>query len=297
MTSTWWTIIGRAVLICLMALAAAAPAAAADIAPFKDDLFAHPAVVEESADGGFWRYDYREMRDINGRDEIPERRAKRAYVDLSVHRAARERAIATEAGQITVNEFGVETGARFVVIFVHGRDGDRRLGSDDWRFGGNFNRLKNLATRNGGTYYVPSLPDFEAGGQGVIRALFAHSRQVSPQAPIVLACGSMGSALCVAAARDGALAAGLGGLVLLGGMPDASLVDSAAARARLPIVFAHGENDRVYDWRNQRAVFDGLRSIGGYPTRFHLFATGSHGTPIRMIDWRETLNFVLRTAH
>lgn len=296
MTNAWWMIMGRGAIIGLVTLVSTIPVAAAEIGPFKDDRFAYPAVIEESVDGAFRRYDYREMRDINGRDDIPERRAKRAYVDLGVNRAGRERSIATGAGSLTVNEFGAEAGARFVVIFVHGRDGDRRLGSDDWRFGGNFNRLKNLATRNGGTYYVPSLPDFEAGGQGVIRALFAHAMQVSPQAPIVLACGSMGSALCVAAARDGALASQLGGLVLLGGMPDGSLADSAAARAGLPIVFAHGENDRVYDWRNQRAVFDSLRASGDYPTRFHLFATGSHGIPIRMIDWRETLNFVLANA-
>jgi hypothetical protein len=33
---------------------------------------------------------------------------------------------------------------RFSVIFVHGRGGDQRLGMNDYTFGGNFNRLKNL---------------------------------------------------------------------------------------------------------------------------------------------------------
>jgi hypothetical protein len=43
----------------------------------------------------------------------------------------------------------------------------------------------------------------------------------------------------------------------------------------------------------QHAVYKSL--IGqGYPTRFILFQTGSHGTPIRMTDWRETLNWILR---
>ena len=30
----------------------------------------------------------------------------------------------------------------------------------------------------------------------------------------------------------------------------------------------------------------------GYPARFLLFDTGKHGSPIRMIDWRDTLNWI-----
>ena len=32
---------------------------------------------------------------------------------------------------------------------------------------------------------------------------------------------------------------------------------------------------------------------GGYPARFVRFETGTHGTPIRMTDWRDTLNWML----
>ena len=34
----------------------------------------------------------------------------------------------------------------------------------------------------------------------------------------------------------------------------------------------------------------------GYPARFVRFETGTHGTPIRMTDWRETLNWMLSLA-
>ncbi len=39
------------------------------------------------------------------------------------------------------------------MIFIHGRGGDRKLGANDKRFGGNFNRLKNLAVDNGGSIW------------------------------------------------------------------------------------------------------------------------------------------------
>ena len=34
----------------------------------------------------------------------------------------------------------------------------------------------------------------------------------------------------------------------------------------------------------------------GYPARFVRFETGTHGTPIRMTDWRETLNWMLSVS-
>ena len=38
------------------------------------------------------------------------------------------------------------------------------------------------------------------------------------------------------------------------------------------------------------------RQIADYPARFVRFETGTHGTPIRMIDWRDTLNWMLSKA-
>ena len=45
--------------------------------------------------------------------------------------------------------------AKAVVIYLHGRNGSRFQGTNDWMFGGNFNRIKNLMMRNGGVYLSP----------------------------------------------------------------------------------------------------------------------------------------------
>lgn len=264
--------------------------AAEPIAPFKNRLFAYPAVLSQQAGGAFRRYDYRESRDVDKRDRIPERRAERAYVDLSVNRQQRARMI----GAAELYEVGAAAGARFVVIFVHGRGGDRRLGVDDWTFGGNFNRLKNLVARNGGTYWVPSVPDFESAGGAAMAGLIEAAAAASPGAPIILACASMGSILCWNAAADTELAAYLDGLVILGGTPGTAFPGSTAAALSVPLFLGHGSSDGIYPWQEQRSVFDRLRTQApDYPVRFALFETGSHGTPIRMIDWRDTLNWIL----
>lgn len=264
--------------------------AAEPIAPYKDRLFAYPALLSQEAGGAFRRYDYRESRDIDQRDRIPERRAERAYVDLSVDRQQRARVI----GATEFYEVGAAAGARFVVIFVHGRGGDRRLGVDDWSFGGNFNRLKNLVARNGGTYWVPSVPDFESAGRAAIAGLIKAAAAASPGAPIILACASMGSILCWNASIDEDVAPYLDGLVILGGTPGTAFPGSTAMELSVPLFLAHGSSDSVYQWQEHRAAFDRLLAQApGYPVRFALFETGSHGTPIRMIDWRDTLNWIL----
>ncbi len=270
------------------------PLAALELKGHKDALFAWPAILEADPDGAFMVVDYNEMRDINGRDEEPERRVNSRYVSLGVRKASRVRVIEAGGRRIELGESGTPEAARFAVIFIHGRGGDQRLGMNDFSFGGNFNRLKNLAVLNGGVYVAPSIPSFDVDGARDVKAVIAAIAAQSPGAPVVLACGSMGAIICSLLARDTAVVQKLGGMVLLGGAPDPDLPLSAAVKARLPIVFTHGSSDLVYPWTAQKAIFDRIRATGSsYPARFILFQTGAHGTPIRMTDWKDVLQSVL----
>ena len=276
-------------------------AAAADgpIKPFKDDIFSNQTVLRTEDGGAYEVIDYQEMRDINGRDREPERRVKDAYVSVGVRRHQENETLAIENRAIDVTRVGQAKGATFTVIFIHGRGGDRRLGANDYTFGGNFNRLKNLAVNNGGTYYAPSVTSFDDKGIADIAALIRHSFQQSSGRPVILACASMGSFICQGISSDPEAARHLKGMVLLGGPPDLKLPTSALAAAKVPIYFAHGSADSVYKAEEQTAIYRKLKRAD-YPVRFALFQTGSHGTPIRMVDWRKALNFVLgarRTGH
>jgi hypothetical protein len=55
-----------------------------------------------------------------------------------------------------------------------------------------------------------------------------------------------------------------------------------------------GTLDRVYNWESQANFFKQIKTRApNYPIRFTLFDTGTHGTPIRMTDWRLVLNWML----
>jgi hypothetical protein len=117
------------------------------IKPFKDELFSRMTLLKSLDGGAYEVIDYQEMRDINGRDREPERRVKDEYVSLGVRRYQQNETLNLAGRRIDVTRVGQADGAAFTVIFIHGRGGDRRLGANDYTFGGNFNRLKNLASR------------------------------------------------------------------------------------------------------------------------------------------------------
>ena len=283
----------RIAVFAVIAALAGAGRASADgpLGPFKDDLFT-PKVVERLDNGAYERVDYQELRDINKRDEVPERRVWRRYVDTGIRKKEALESWPLSTGPLELGRTGPGAGSAFSVIFIHGREGDRRLGMDDYRFGGNFNRLKNLVAGNGGTYFAPSIKSFDSAGASTVAALIGEIERRSPGRPIILTCASMGSFLCWGISRDATAVARLKGMAILGGASDPDYPKSAAFKAKLPIVFTHGGSDKTYRAEDQAAFYRALRAAG-QPVRFTLFETGTHGTPVRMTDWRATLNWLL----
>ncbi|MEM1365501.1 MAG: alpha/beta hydrolase [Pseudomonadota bacterium] len=270
-----------------------ANAHALEFGPVKDRLFAYAQQIEASPDGSFRRFAYDELRDVNGRDTVPGRRAKRQYM-LRVPGGVKQRRQATPAGRIPYMQAGAAPEkARLLMVYIHGNGGNLKQGVDTRTFGGNFGRAMTLVAKAGGRYVSPGFSDFGATGAAQISALLADQRAANRDAKIVLACGSQGSLLCWRLAREPSTTGLMDGLVLLGGTGDADYLRArrAAEVASIPIVFAHGSRDPVFDWQAVRAQADALGAAGGR-VRMDLFDGGIHGTPIRMIDWRDTLNWM-----
>jgi pimeloyl-ACP methyl ester carboxylesterase len=280
-----------------LALAIADPAAAQAIAPYKDDLFAYPALLSEGDGGAYRVVDYREARDIDKRDQVPERRVRSNYVSLGVRKVQEDLVLKSDAGDIRHFAIGQTEGAKLMVVYLHGQGGSRKQGADDFTFGGNFNRLKNLVAGYGGLYLVPDFPDFGDGGAQQVAALISHYAVRSPDAGVVIACGSMGGQLCWKLASDPAIAPRLSGLAILGSLWDEAFFASSAFKRKVPVYFGHGSHDTVFPVERQEAFFHAIKERApGYPAQFVRFETGTHGTPIRMIDWRETLNWMLAAS-
>ncbi|MEL6817673.1 MAG: alpha/beta hydrolase [Pseudomonadota bacterium] len=280
------------VIAVLLLVGATVVAHAQPISAHKDRLFAYPKVLDVRDNGAYRILDYRESRDIDRRDEIPERRVKRAYIDFAARRATKKEGLDTPVGRLTYRYAGQLTGSRFFTIYIHGSGGDSRQGVDDFTFGGNFNRIKALMIKSGGAYIAPDAGNFAGNDLERIKYLLIALGEASPSARIVIACGSAGAAVCYQVAQNQSLLPRLAGFVFLGAYGDTSFVNSAAGRARIPVMIAHGGSDRVYPVSQLDEFYSALRNAG-LPVRMVNFSSGTHGTPIRMIDWRETLNWLL----
>lgn len=281
----------------LFLFGSAASADTLSLKPFKDDLFAYPATLSSDSNGAYTVLDYREMRDINQRDEVPEKRVHTPYTDTGVRKVQQDLMLKTDAGDVRHVAVGRTQGATVIVLYLHGQGGSRKQGIDDFTFGGNFNRLKNLMAGNGGLYISPDFPDFGDKGAALVAALIDHYAEQSPDAKIIVACGSMGGALCWKLAAREDTGGRVNGLLLLGSLWDEGFLASPAFKRRVPVFFGQGSHDVVFPVANQEAFFRSiLAKSKNYPTRFVRFETGTHGTPIRMVDWRGTLNWMLSRA-
>ena len=283
--------------IIIWALIVLAPIAQAfELKPYKERLFKYRKPLQIEDNGDFLILPYDPKRDINKRDEFPVRKVLGKYVSSKPKRHQIDTSITVDGRTVTHFAVGALNGnASMTVIFLHGRDGSRHLGFSDEKFGGNFNRVKNLMFRNNGIYISSDFTDFGEEGRKDLTALVSNYRRLTA-GKVVIACGSMGSFLCWRLMNYPAASNMIDGYVIMGGFPDPEFVSSGRLRVpknRKPIYFAHGGIDYVYKWQDIHRYYNGLRQKSpGYPVRLAVFDGGKHGTPIRMIDWRVALTWI-----
>jgi pimeloyl-ACP methyl ester carboxylesterase len=284
-------------LLCLT-VAPAAPAEALQLAPYKDDLFRYRPPIVSDLGGDHLTVPFDHQRDVVARDEIPDERTRPEYVSLDV-RASEADLVLRRDGQV-VRYVGVgrtDGDAKVVVIFLHGLGATRLDGANDWRSGGNLNRIKNLMVRNDGVYLSADYGSPRRKAKRQIAALIDAFAENSPGAPIFLICASIGARICWDLAEDPKTAARLDGLLMIAAVGRPDFADSALVRDRtqwVPIYMAHGNRDRNVGWRPQDRLFREIKSVApDYPIKFVLFDTGTHRAPLRMTDWRLAINWML----
>jgi len=268
------------------------------LAPFKNDLFAYPQILEKKFGSAYLRVDYDKQRDVYARDEIPRRRVKRNYVNQRVRWSRRIMRYASAGGSKKMFAVGRHKGgAKITVIYLYGQGGNRFQGVNDWTFGGNFNRLQNLMVRNDGLLLTPDYSGFDDAGAADILALMTEYRVKSPNTVMIVACGSMGGAVCWKLLANNGASAQIDGMFMLGTTINATLINALARRKtgrQIPLYFGHGSDDVVFDAGTQQKRFSSLKKQNpAYPARFVMFNSGVHGTPIRMVDWWRELNWML----
>ncbi|MCG6858078.1 MAG: alpha/beta hydrolase [Salaquimonas sp.] len=266
------------------------------LAPFKETAFRYRKPLEVSDGGRFMIVPYDELVDINKRDEVPVRKVRSWWVSKLPRGAEVEGQYEVGGRRHLYRAVGqLSGGSKMTVIYIHGRGGNKDWGFDDERFGGNFNRLKNMLLKAGGAYVSPDFTDFEADGLADVKALVNKFSKLT-SGPLIVACGSLGNNHCWSLAQDAAITSKLSGLIVLSGFPNERFFSSPAVHSpghRVALVISHGTWDPDFDYKPMVEFYRTLRAKApDYPVRLILFETGKHGAPVRMIDWRDTLNWI-----
>ena len=290
---------GAVALAVLVCLAASIPVLAqvAPIKPYKDDLFQNHVI--STLYGGDMRFvEYSKQRDLYGRDQVVEKKAYEKYVSLEPS-ALQHDLVLPGRGVRYIAVGRTDRPAHFIVIFLHGGgNGSREQAVDDWSFGGNFNRLKNLVVRNDGLYLSPDFNGFGGEGRDDIEALMTTYGVKSPGVPVIVACTSLSGWLCFDLMADKRSADRLGGILLLGSLVEEKQFLTSPVfvdrKLYVPIFIGHGSKDSILDWVTQETFFKKVKGAApDYPIRFDVFVNGLHGTPMRLVDWRRVLNWML----
>ena len=202
-------------------------------------------MLESRFDGDYVKVEFDYSRDVLGRDEKPDEKTKAEYVSLDEKSAARQ--LTLSADGTTVKYFGVGAtsgNARSVVIFIHGWQATGKDGVNDWRSGGNLNRIKNLMARNGGVYLSPDFSTSRAKAKKQIAALVAEFARNSPDAPIFLACASWGARVCWDLVADAKTADRLAGILLIAAVSNGDFAKKSrghrSAASPSPSIWATG---------------------------------------------------------
>ena len=125
-------------------------------------------------------------------------------------------------------------------------------------------------------------------------ALIEHYAGSFAVARLFVACGSMGGCICWKLAANDCLPARLSGLMLLGSVCDEDFLERRPSNGKSRYSSAMAAATQSFAVDKLQAFFRSIAApTRGYPPRFVRFENGTHGTPIRMVNWRETLNWMM----
>ena len=152
--------------------------------------------------------------------------------------------------------------------------------------------------RNDGVYLSADFASFGRNGANDILALMKAYAAKSPEAPIIVACTSRSGELCFRLIADRDAAPLLAGVVLLFGtgneIRSSNLPAFTEPSRRVPIFIGHGSGDSLLTWVTQELFFKKVKAAEpDYPIRLDVYVDGAHGTPMRLIDWRLVLNWMI----
>jgi len=264
--------------------------------PYKDDLFKYIWwVLKTEYNNNISWIDYDVIRDIEDRDIIDVDRVYDKYVELIPDWFRNERSTHSpywtqyywEVKDKKIKDKDVE----IVVLYFHWMWGDRHQWINDYTFGWIFNRIQNLMIKNNWVYISNDFTDFYEKWSIDMRIFLYKIRKEYPNAKIILSGASSGWTLIWNILRDEKMQDNIDWILLIGSVVffEHNIYDN-----EIPIYIGHGTRDKNINYYNKYKFYSDLKNNNyNYPIKIEFFEGWVHWTPIRMVNWKENLNWIL----
>lgn len=263
----------------------------------KDDLFKYQWwILETYINWWIKLIDYSEKRDIEDRDIIDVDRVYDKYVEKINDKNKNDIFINTPYGwtnywEVKDNNIKNEN-IELIVLYFHGAWWNRHQWVNDYTFWWNFNRIQNLMIKNNGVYISPDFKDFEWKWTVEMQILIYHLLKKYPNWKLIISWASSGWTILwnIVNKSEKKLVDKISGLLLIWSVTNSKY----NINNRIPIYIWHWTKDSNISYKPLFSYYNEIKKQNSiYPIKIELFKNWVHWTPIRMINWRDSINWIL----
>lgn len=267
---------------------------------FKDEIFWDRQILEIKLNWSWKMIDYSQKKYINDRDKIAWEIVKDEFIDMKVEKF------------IEKNSFEIEKWKKFeyyelkdkskdneskevIVIYLHWHWWNKAQWMNDKSFWWNFNRLKNLILENNWIYITTDV-DLWLNESLVWHILLIEKlKSEYKNAKIIIAWASNWWVFLWHLLNSSRINKFIDWAIFLWTILDNSKSYNFMIQNWIPLYIWHWTHD--FNPYKEKEEFIKIFNEQWWMWQVEIFKNWVHWTPIRMIDWKETINWILKNTY
>lgn len=259
---------------------------------FKDELYSYRKILQSSHNGTYRVIDYSEKIDIEDRDEIDVDKVYDKYIDYSVDKYKQ---LITNW---VINYYQVtdpqvsKSEKQYVLLYFHWAWWNKWQWVNNITFWGNFNRVQNLSVLNKWVYITIDV-DWSKQWVNNVWLLLQQLHTTYPNAKIILSAGSKWWEM-IWSLLSSSYNVLINGVIFIGSVLDSSnssYTSKFLINNHIPIYIWHWSKDFI-PYKEKLVFLEDIEQQWGI-IQVDIFNWWVHWTPIRMINWRDVLEWIL----
>jgi len=267
-----------------------------NLKPYKNDLFKYQwGVLKSEFNGDIKLIDYSVFRDIEERDvvdvvKVYEKYTEKIPQNFKILKKYKSDNWEKKYWEIK-NANLLDDEIKIITIYFYWYNWNIDQWVNNETFWGNFNRIQNLMIKNNWIYISTEFTNFSNQWVKDISVLLNDLKLKYKNADILLSAGSSGWTLIWNILKQESLKSIIKWVILIGSVVD----NNYLVNENIPIYIWHWTKDKNLPYTGKYTFYNEIKNQKqNYPIKIEFFDWWLHWTPLRMIDWYLTINWILK---